>query len=186
MSDNFIDIEKAEGSSMSANRIDWESKTILIYDDIDIFLARDISTYLPQLDKLKGDITIKFNTVGGDIYATQSIISEILKCESTVKGDIVGVAFSGGSMVALACDELKISELGEVMLHYPNWETDNKSLKEHKQDLKVTQEYFERTMKSLLTRTKLSWAEWKKMVSGPDVFLKPKECLKLGVVDYVY
>jgi len=173
--------------SITANRIDMASRRIIIYDAITELLARDISTYLPILDSIRDEpIKVLINSPGGTVYDTQTIITEFERCENKIIMDITGVAFSGAAMLALAGDEVQISKYGLYMLHYPNWETELLSLGEHQKDVNVMKEYFERMMKELLKRTKMSLSKFKELSASKDAFLTPKQCIKWGIADKIY
>jgi ATP-dependent Clp protease, protease subunit len=179
-------MQEIEEIQTSANQVNIETRTILLYDDIDMATARDISDTLPAMDSMQNSsITIKINSTGGDIFAVVAIISEIERCKNTVVCDITGVAYSGAAMIALACDKTIMSKYGLLMLHYPNWETDSKTLVEHQKDLTVTQEHFERIMSSLLVDTKITLKSFKDKVDTEQYF-NPNQCLKAKLVNEVY
>jgi ATP-dependent protease ClpP protease subunit len=175
-----------EEVGISANRINLSSRTIILYDEIDMLIAKEISDVLPLMDTDRDqEITIKINSAGGDIFSVISIIAEIERCQNVVACDITGIAYSGAAMIALACDRISMSKYGLFMLHYPNWETDSKTLAEHKSDLTVTQEHFERIMKELLVGTKLTFKEFKEQVNN-ELYFTPLQCKKNEIVNEVY
>jgi len=182
---DIIDIQDQNGNS-SGNRINLSSRTIFLFGFIDEYTSREISDALPEMDAVRDDpITIKINSTGGNVSDTQSIVTELGECENTIAVNIVGMAFSGAALVALAGDEIKMSKYGLYMLHYPRWETDDAPLKQHKLDVKVITEHFERLVKDLLARTSISIDEFRKQARD-DWYMSPKMCLKKGVVDSVY
>lgn len=169
------------------NCLSIDDRRLIIYGPIDEQLSTNVSMFFPQLDQQRdAPIYITINSPGGSLMDTQTIVTEILRCENEVHCDITGIAFSGAAMIALACDFCKISKLGMFMLHYPNWETESMSLHEHKLDVKVMSEYFFRIMDTLFKDTKLTTAEFKKLVEKGDLYLTPKKCLKLGFVQEIY
>ncbi len=175
-----------EIEEMSANTVNTDTRTVILYDDIDMTIAREVSDILPLMDSLdNSDITIKINSTGGDVFAVVSIISEIERCKNKVVCDITGVAYSGAAMIALACDRVIMSKYGLLMLHYPNWETENKTLVEHQKDLTVTQEHFERIMSKLLEGTKITLKSFKDKIDTEQYF-NPNQCLKAKLINEIY
>jgi ATP-dependent protease ClpP protease subunit len=180
-----IDILDSNGN-ISGNRINLSTRTIIIYGFIDEHVAKEISDVLPMMDLVRDKpITIKINSIGGNLPDTQAIVTEMEKCQSTILVDIVGMAFSGAAVLALVGDEIQMSKYGLYMLHYPRWETDDAPLKQHKLDVKITTEHFERLIKGLLIKTKISIDEFRKQAKD-DWYMTPKVCLKKGIVHNVY
>lgn len=174
-------------SSNGSNLINLATRTIILYDMINENISVEIANNLSLLDSIRNSpIYIKLNSTGGLMIDTQAIISDILSCKNEIVTDITGCAYSGAAMIALAGTKRRISKLGLMMLHLPNWETENISLRQHELDVKVMNEYFNRTMTELLKDTNLDLAKFIKMVAKGDKYLTPDECLKLGLVHEVY
>lgn len=182
---NSIEVLDSNGNS-TGNRINLRTRTILLFGMIEEAIAKEISDVLPVMDAIRDKpIHIKINSLGGNVSDTQAVIAEIERCQNTVLVDIVGIAFSGAALLALAGDEISMSKYGLYMLHYPRWESEDVPLKQHKLDIKVVTEHFERTVKALLTKTKISIEEFRKQAKD-DWYLTPKQCLSKGIVNNVY
>ena len=169
------------------NYIDVEANTIVLFDIIDNATSAAIVANMWRLAKSKqSPIRILINSHGGYLSDTQAIIASLVASGAVIFVDIVGVAYSGAAMIALCGDHIKMSKLGMYMLHYPDWELERRSLPEHETDIGITKEWFERTMKFLLTTTKFDFNEFKKRAKVGDVYLTPSQCLKLEMVSEVY
>jgi hypothetical protein len=90
-------------------------------DDIIIKITSDINTYMVNYvrDKLynqeKKDISIIFNSNGGEVYCVFKCISllktyKMLNKTNKIKGYIRNYSYSGGTILALFCDELYMSD----------------------------------------------------------------------------
>jgi len=179
--------EDEEASGGSSNIINLSTRTIVLYDFIDENISANVANSLSLLDSIReAPIQIKINSMGGLMVDSQSIISDIMSCKNKVITDITGCAYSGAAMIALAGTYRKISKLGLMMLHYPNWETETMSLKQHKLDVAVMSEYFKRIMVELLKDTKIDITKFSRMAAKGDVYLTPEECFKLGIVHEIY
>lgn len=77
--------------------------------------------FLEDLNKIKGKskLTIRINSVGGDLYTGMAIYTQ-LKCLSANKTVIIdGIAASAASLIAMAGDTIKIAAGGTIMIHSP-------------------------------------------------------------------
>lgn len=182
---NIIDIG-SDKNNLLANRINLDTRIITLFDEIEEHTAKEIIDNLPFLDSIKGSILVQINSLGGCFYATQAIVSGLLRCENEIEVDIVGAAFSGAAMIALAGTYIKMSKLGAFMLHYPSWETEYQDLFKYVKDVATLKEHFERIMKTLLKKTELSFSEFKSSTKSEDYYLSPSKCLKYKIVNEVY
>lgn len=181
----IIDVPNLQGD-VTGNRINLDTRTIMFYSYIDEIMAKEVGTTLAFMDKVRDEpIILKINSMGGHVGDAQTIITELLSCKNEIHINITGYAFSGAAMIALTGDKTKMSQYGLYMLHYPNWETDTASLKQHKLDVKVTTEHFERIMKGLLVDTGIPIDEFRKQAKD-DWYMTPKMCLKRGIIDEIY
>lgn len=70
------------------------------------------------LQEVRGkELMIHINSVGGDVYGGYAIYSLIKQHDKKVTTIIDGVAMSAASIIALAGDEVKMSEAGVFMIH---------------------------------------------------------------------
>jgi len=180
-----VDLVNIEGR-LSANRINLITRTIIVYGFIDEQLSKEISDHIVGLDEVRDKpIYVKINSIGGNVLDTQCIITEFERAINDIHVDIVGAAYSGAGLLALAGDYVKMSKYGSLMLHYPNWETEFMSLQQHNLDVRVTTEHYERLVKSLLTNTTITIDEFRKKAKD-DWYFTPKTCLKRRIIDDVY
>lgn len=76
---------------------------------------RELVVFLYKLDE-KDTIYFKLFTPGGDAYASLMIYNSIQECKAKTIADIY-FAYSGGSIIAMACDEIKIHKFSKMMIH---------------------------------------------------------------------
>lgn len=91
----------------------------------DSFLEGDSVTvsdasFRAALDEVSGDVMVRINSPGGDVFAASGIHTAMLerrKAGDRVDVQVDGIAASAASLVMTAGDKVTISPLGSVMLH---------------------------------------------------------------------
>lgn len=63
------------------------------------------------------DINIKINTPGGDVFAASEIYTSLREYKGNVTTDIVGIAASAGSVIAMAGKTTRMSPTAQIMIH---------------------------------------------------------------------
>lgn len=63
------------------------------------------------------EVEIIINTPGGSLNTTITMINAIQNCQGRVVGKVVGLAASGGSLVALSCPEIVLMPYSQLMIH---------------------------------------------------------------------
>lgn len=64
-----------------------------------------------------GDLEIEINSPGGDVYTGSEIYTLLKGYSGKVTGHVMGVAASAASVIAMACNPLKISPTAQIMIH---------------------------------------------------------------------
>ena len=80
---------------------------------------QDIADFLAQIEQNK-DITIYFNSGGGDVFAGLAIYNQLRRHEGRKTGYVDGMAASIASVIMFACDELHFSSGAQSMVHKPS------------------------------------------------------------------
>ncbi len=96
---------------------------LLIYEDIgeDFFgdgvSAKNIKS---QLDGMTGDLTVRINSYGGDVFEGHAIYNLIRHYEGGTKTVVIdGLAASAASVIAMAGDEIVMPINAMMMIHDP-------------------------------------------------------------------
>lgn len=64
-------------------------------------------------------INVRVNSPGGDVFESQAIFNLLREHEANVTVDVIGLAASGASVVALAGDTVRIADNAMMMIHDP-------------------------------------------------------------------
>lgn len=101
----FFSAEKASGSTI-----------IDLYDEIGYF-GVDARSFRSKLKDATGDITLRINSPGGDVFDGIAIYNDLLAYNGKVKVEVVGLAASIASIIAMAGDEITIADNAMFMVH---------------------------------------------------------------------
>lgn len=90
-----------------------------------------------QLNEANGEpVTIEINSPGGHVDAGSEIYTALKNYPGHVTVEVVGLAASAASVIAMAGDEVKISPTAEIMIHNA-WMTSSGDKKSKEKDAKV-------------------------------------------------
>jgi ATP-dependent protease ClpP protease subunit len=95
---------------------------ILIYSDIgESFFGDSVSAVMvkDQLKDMTGDISVRVNSPGGDVFDGFAIFNLLDQHDGKVTIHIDGLAASAASVVAMAGDEIVIADNALMMIHDP-------------------------------------------------------------------
>lgn len=105
----------------------WEPEIKAEAGDIDILdvIGADIfgdgvtaTGIKATLDSRKGeDVVVNINSPGGDVFEGVAIYNMLRMHEGKVRVNVLGVAASAASIIAMAADELAVPESGFLMIH---------------------------------------------------------------------
>lgn len=96
---------------------------IVSNDDKWIYDLFDMESTSPSdvtnvIDQLSGeDLLVEINSVGGDVVAGSEIYTALKKYSGKVTVDILGIAASAASVIAMAGDVVRISPTAQIMIH---------------------------------------------------------------------
>lgn len=98
-----------------------DDASVYLYDVIvsdDYFGGVSAMSFVKELNSIKAKtIHLRINSPGGDVFAARAIEQSIREHPSRIVTHIDGYAASAASFVALAGDEVIISESGFIMIH---------------------------------------------------------------------
>jgi len=93
-----------------------DSKWIYDWLEMDAVSPKDVIKAI-ESTKDNEDLEVEISSGGGDVYAGSEIYTALKEYKGKVVGKIVGLAGSAASVVAMACQILKITPTGQVMIH---------------------------------------------------------------------
>lgn len=107
---------RARGTCVEARKTNGEVE-ILLYAEIGYFgiMAEDFKAMLD--DAAGAPIVVKINSPGGDVFEAAAMFNDLLAYKNTVRVEIVGLAASAASFVAMAADEISMPDNAMMMIH---------------------------------------------------------------------
>ncbi len=98
-----------------------DANTIGMYDQIgESWDGSGVTSKLVAsvLRKAKGDdVTVNINSPGGDFFEGVTIYNMLREYDGIVNVNVIGLAASAASVIAMAADDLKIAKSGFMMIH---------------------------------------------------------------------
>ena len=92
------------------------STRIDLFDEIGDFGVSS-KDFAAQLNGVRGDIVLRINSPGGDVFSGIGIFNMLLAHPGRVRVEIIGVAASAASIIAMAGDEIAIADGSFLMIH---------------------------------------------------------------------
>jgi ATP-dependent protease ClpP protease subunit len=87
-----------------------------LYDEIG-YWGTNARAFRARLKDATGDITLRINSPGGDVFDGIAIYNDLLAYDGKVKVEVVGLAASIASIIAMAGDEITIADNAMMMIH---------------------------------------------------------------------
>ena len=157
----------------------------------DWWTGEEMSGDYITMDKVKGafnqikgnDVEIHLNSKGGDVYASVAIGNYIKDSNKNVTIVIDAIAASGGSIIAMAADEIKMYPNSLMMIHrasafvYANCE----GLRKIANDL---EKFDKAVLASYSEHFKGEEKELEKLIKD-ETYLTAEECITLGFSDEI-
>ena len=92
-----------------------KSSEIVIYDMIDDYALKSVRR---QMANAKGDITVKINSWGGDVFAGFAIFNELSEYDKgKVTTKVMGMAASAAALIFMAGDKRYMKDQSMLMFH---------------------------------------------------------------------
>ena len=170
---------------------EWYKITNNTSEASDVYLFNDIGTFgitaQSFIDEIKEydnqELNIHINSLGGEVFEGMAIYSVIQRRKSKTTVYVEGIAASIASVIALAADEVIMSENSLLMIHNAWGGTQGEAKDMRKQaDIldKITNEIAEVYVK----KTNLPYAQIIEMMTE-ETWLTAEEAVALGFVDSI-
>ncbi|MDX0897441.1 Clp protease ClpP [Sinorhizobium medicae] len=106
---------RAVGTKFDA-KVENGGTVIDLYDEIG-YWGTNARSFRARLKEASGDITLRINSPGGDVFDGIAIYNDLLAYDGKVKIEVVGLAASIASIIAMAGDDITIADNAMFMVH---------------------------------------------------------------------
>lgn len=109
---------RATGTTFEARVLGAAAAEIELYDEIG-YWGITSADFAAKLKDVAGDVVVRINSPGGNVFDGIGIFNELIahKAKGSVRVEIMGIAASIASIIAMAGDEIAIAENGFIMIH---------------------------------------------------------------------
>lgn len=183
--------------AMAKSKADPNAADIYFYNDIQAdgmnFFGKEIKSDTSanclknKLDEL-GDISqlnIHINSKGGSVFEGIAIYSQLKQHNAHKTVYVDGIAASIASVIAMAGDEVIISDTAMMMIH-PAWTIVMGNAEELRKEADVLDKMTESIKQAYLSKSdKISEEKMNDLISS-ETWLNAKECVKYGFADRLF
>lgn len=137
-----------------------------------------------QLTEANGEpVTIEINSPGGHVDAGSEIYTALKNYPGHVTVEVVGLAASAASVIAMAGDEVKISPTAEIMIHNA-WMTTSGDKNSKSKDAKVLSSTDEGLVNAYEIKTGKSREELLALMDE-ETWMNAQQAVELGFADEI-
>lgn len=134
-------------------------------------------------DNDNDDITIRFSSCGGDVYAMFNIISRIESSPCKIIIDGVGEIQSAAVLIFAAGDVRRISKYATLMVHHIQFGLSTSRSEDVRNEVKHTDELEKRMQKFLAENTLKPASFWATTGKHAEVYVNAETAIKWGLAD---
>ena len=158
---------------------------VICDDDYSAWLSDGVSAtdFRRELNSADGDITVRINSEGGDVFAAAAIYTALKEYSGQVTVKIDGIAASAASVVAMAGDSVEISPVAMMMIHNP-WTWTQGDSDDMQSAAKLLNEVKETILNAYEQRTKLPRTQLSKMMDE-ETWLPAQKAVDLHFADKI-
>lgn len=160
-----------------------DNDTAWLYDWFGIDCVSPKSV-LAVLDEAAGEeIELEFASGGGDVLAASEIYTALRGYQGEVSGDVVSIAASAASVIACACEPLRISPTAHIMIHNA-WLTSSGNKKDKQQDVELLDSVDE----SIINAYEAKTGQTREVIAelmGKDSWLNAQTATEKGFADEI-
>ena len=157
----------------------------------DVYLFSDIGTFgvsaqsfVEEIKEYENkELAIHINSLGGEVFEGMAIYSIIQRRKAKTTVYIEGIAASIASVIALAADEVIMSENSLLMIHNA-WGGSSGDAKEMRKQADVLDKISNEIAEIYVKKTHLPYNEIERMMSE-ETWLTAEEAVALGFVDSI-
>lgn len=144
--------------------------------------------FIAQLNGGRGDLNVWIDSPGGDAFAGAAIYEALRAYSAAGKGrvtvNVVGLAASAASLIAMAGDEVRMSIVGTIMVHDP-WSALQGNASKLRATADILDEIREGQIRAYMRKSGLSYEEVLKLMQDDGTCMNAKTAIENGFADSI-
>ncbi|MGL5901558.1 MAG: head maturation protease, ClpP-related [Cetobacterium sp.] len=141
--------------------------------------------FVNKLDSIEsGTIKLIINSPGGEVFAGLSIFNNLKKHKAKIEVDVLGLAGSVSSVIAMAGDVVRMPRTAAIMIHNPFVPYTSGESKDLRKRADALDKMKEMALAAYLTKVKISKEEISELMDR-TVYLTADEALEYGFIDEI-
>lgn len=165
------------------NHLDFDSRTVYLFDEITEKSALLFIKNLIMLDRTDGEINIQINSVGGNVTDGFAMIDCITKLKNSTYGYVPGRASSMAVDILLSCTTRGMSKNASLMIHSGSIAVEGEITAAMNQAIADGKD-LDMSIDIWTKRLKINKKKIKELLTT-DTFIYAKDALKYGFVDEI-
>lgn len=141
------------------------------------------SDFRATLLRHPGDIVLRVNSPGGDVFAAAAMLNDLLAHNGSVRVEIVGIAASAASVLAMAGDRIAMAKNAHQMIHR-SWGLTIGNTEDHREQAAVLDKVDRSLAKTYARRTKMAESKVAALMRA-ETWMDADEAVRLGFADEV-
>ncbi|MGL6169164.1 MAG: head maturation protease, ClpP-related [Fusobacteriaceae bacterium] len=141
--------------------------------------------FVNKLDSIEsGTIKLTINSPGGEVFAGLSIFNNLKKHKAKIEVDVLGLAGSVSSVIAMAGDVVRMPRTAAIMIHNPFVPYTSGESKDLRKRADALDKMKEMALAAYLTKAKITKEEISELMDR-SVYLTADEALEYGFIDEI-
>lgn len=142
------------------------------------------NSVLNTLSEANGEeVELEIASAGGDVLAASEIYTALRAYQGKVVGDVVSLAASAASVIACACDPLRISPTAHIMIHN-SWLTSSGNKDDKQQDMTLLANIDESIINAYEAKSKQPRDELSKLMKE-ETWMNAQTAMEKGFADEI-
>lgn len=171
-----------EAKEIRAQQTDDGSLEVFLEGPIDAMFGVSASSLRDVIGEWRGPITLRINSIGGNVFEGKAIQSMLARHPAPVRGTVESVAASAAAFIGLSLSSLEMAEGSRLMTHSARGIIIGtaEELRAQAELLESIDEDYRELMRAKSGAARGKVAEW---VSTEDTWFSPQEALDEGLID---
>jgi ATP-dependent protease ClpP protease subunit len=170
-----------------AQNVNFKDRIITLADEVSTSMFLKLDSALSEMESYNNKtITIRLFSEGGSVEAALAIVGRIRATKCNVVVEAYGYVQSAAVLILASGNKRRMSKYSMVMHHEPSYNVGDSKHSEVRDKWENEEKLEELWCQFMAEFTKKPKKFWKNNGVKKDLWLSPKDLLKLGVIDEIF